>query len=121
MAESELSQTPWAPATGIKQRRKVQNSADVLFQWTGNKMSDGVVVTALMLHFVIQQCSDVKDFLKVLQGFISTEHGVTPVFVFPVHFSNLQLYCIQFLFSSVQFLFNVLILRLLPEDKAAII
>lgn len=53
MAESELSKTPWAPATGIKQRGKVQISADVLMQWTGITMSDGVVVAAPLLNFVV--------------------------------------------------------------------
>lgn len=60
MAESEPSKTPSAPSTDIKQRIKEQILTDVLIQWTGNKMSDGVIVTALMLNFVIQQCSDVK-------------------------------------------------------------
>lgn len=51
MTESELSKTPWAPATGTKQRGKEQILADVPMQWTGIKMSDGAIVTVWMLNF----------------------------------------------------------------------
>lgn len=78
MAESELSKTPWAPVTGTKHNGIVQTLADVLMQWTGIKMSDGVIATALMFNSVIQHIKA----LKVHQSFMSTEHGVALVFVF---------------------------------------
>lgn len=66
MAESELSKIPWAHVTVIKKTKtgKVQTLTDVLIQWVVIKVPDGVFVTALMLNFAIQQCSDVNAFKK---------------------------------------------------------